>query len=140
MQAKMDSLQAQLGKTYKPGLGEFMSGIQVHHAKLWFAGEARNWKLAQFEVDEIKEAFEDIKQFNTDRPEVKSIPMIEMAMDSMDDAIKKKNLQLFENTYKTLTNTCNKCHQATNHEFNVIKTPDTPPFSNQVFSVKASVE
>ncbi|HVX51453.1 MAG TPA: hypothetical protein VHB48_14915, partial [Chitinophagaceae bacterium] len=44
--AKIDSLQKQLDSAYKPGLGEFMGGIQMHHAKLYFAGQSGNWKLA----------------------------------------------------------------------------------------------
>jgi hypothetical protein len=40
---------------YVPGLGEFMSATQVRHAKLWFAGDAKNWELASFELDEITE-------------------------------------------------------------------------------------
>lgn len=130
---KIDSLQSQLDKTYKPGLGEFMSGIQVHHSKLWFAGEAQNWALADFEMNEIKEALDGIMEFNTDRLEAKSIPMIFPVMDSLAIAIQEKNPQSFERNYNLLTNTCNNCHRATHHEFNVIKTPDTPPFSNQVF-------
>mgnify|MGYP001792296011 CR=1 FL=1 len=42
LQQKVDSLQQQLAKTYKPGFGEFMSGIQIHHAKLWFDGKNQN--------------------------------------------------------------------------------------------------
>src|SRR5947199_10244165 len=34
--------------SYVPGLGEFMGRIQVDHAKLWLAGEARNWELAGY--------------------------------------------------------------------------------------------
>ena len=37
-----------------------MSGIQVHHEKLWFAGTAKNWRLADFEIHEIMEAVDDI--------------------------------------------------------------------------------
>ena len=38
-QSKIDSLQSQVvDKAYKPGLGEFMTGIQLHHAKFWFVG------------------------------------------------------------------------------------------------------
>src|SRR5436305_14809348 len=62
---------------YKPGLGEFMSSIQVHHAKLWFAGINQNWKLADVEMHEIGETLDDIRQFNTDRPEPKSLAMID---------------------------------------------------------------
>ena len=36
---------------YVPGLGELMAGQQVRHAKLWFAGENENWRLAAYEVD-----------------------------------------------------------------------------------------
>ena len=35
-----------------PGFEEFMSNIQAHHAKLWFAGQNHNWKLADFEIHE----------------------------------------------------------------------------------------
>ena len=55
LQAQIDSLQHKLDSTYKPGFGEFMSSIQVHHNKLWFAGTNNNWKLADFEITEIKE-------------------------------------------------------------------------------------
>ena len=62
LEAKIDSLQRRLDDAYRPGLGEFMSGIQVHHAKLWFAGNAQNWKLADFEVGEIRETLERMEE------------------------------------------------------------------------------
>ena len=55
--ARIDSLSNQLQEIkekYRPGLGEIMSGIQTHHAKLWFAGINENWKLAAYEIKEIK--------------------------------------------------------------------------------------
>jgi len=79
LQAKIDSLQ--LVQTYKPGLGEFMMGIQMHHAKIWFAGKNQNWALANFEVGEIKETLEDVKKYCKDRPEIKSMPILYPALD-----------------------------------------------------------
>src|SRR6185312_9161161 len=76
LQKQVDSLQVAVKNSYKPGLGEFMSEIQVHHAKLWFAGKYQNWELADFEVGEIQEALDDIPKFCSDRPEVKSLGMI----------------------------------------------------------------
>src|ERR1700712_4840560 len=76
LQNRIDSLQTKLAQTYKPGLGEFMSSIQIHHAKLWFAGENQNWQLADFEIGEIKEALENIPVYCADRPEVQKLPMI----------------------------------------------------------------
>jgi len=136
LQAKVDSLKQQVAQAYKPGLGEFMSGIQVHHAKLYFAGKNQNWKLADFEMGEIKEAVDDIKKYCTDRPEVKSLSILYPALDSVNNAIKLKSLHHFETSFLFLTNSCNSCHKNTNHEFNVIKVPDTPPFNNQEFKAK----
>jgi hypothetical protein len=133
LQAKVDSLQRRLDDAYRPGLGEFMSGIQVHHAKLWFAGNAQNWKLADFEVGEIRETLDDVRKYCADRPELASLPMIGPAMDSISSAVKQENLPQFKSAFILLTNTCNNCHRATKHEFNVIRVPQTPPFTNQVF-------
>lgn len=134
LQAQVDSLQRRLNNSYSPGLGEFMSGIQVHHAKLWFAGMAQNWKLANFEIGEIRETLDDIQRYCIDRPEINSLPMILPAMDSVTTAVGQGNLPRFKNAFILLTNTCNNCHRATKHEFNVIRIPETPPFSNQEFT------
>jgi len=136
VQARADSLQTERVQAYKPGLGEFMLGIQVHHAKLWCAGNARNWKLAAFELDEIKEAIIAIREYNKDRPEIAFLPMISPALDSLDRAVSAKDVSAFKNSFTLLTNTCNNCHVATKHEFNVIKIPDIPPFSNQDFTAQ----
>jgi hypothetical protein len=135
LQNRMDRLENKLADTYKPGFGEFMSGIQAHHSKLWFAGQNENWKLADFEVHEIMEAIENIQKFQTERKESQIIDMINPALDSVNNAIQQKNPALFKSNFFLLTNTCNECHKATNFEFNVVKIPDTQPFSNQDFKV-----
>lgn len=133
LQARVDSLEKKIAFSYKPGLGEFMSSMQVHHAKLWFAGQNENWKLADFEINEIREALDDIPKFCIDRPEVKSIGIVLGPVDSISKAIEQKNAGGFKNNYVLLTNTCNNCHRETEHEFNVITIPTTPPVSNQKF-------
>ena len=88
-----------------------MMGIQVHHAKIWFAGKNKNWDLADFELGEIKETLEDVKKYCTDRPEVKSLPIIYPALDSLNNAIKAKNPKQFEQSFVLLTSSCNSCHK-----------------------------
>jgi len=134
LQKKVDSLQVQIDNAYKPGLGEFMSQIQVHHAKLWFAGKYKNWELANFEVGEIQEALDGIPKYCSDRPEVKSIDMIKPVLDSVENAITERDENKFSKSFTLLTATCNDCHKSTNHGFNLIKIPDIPPVSNQVFN------
>ena len=136
LQAQIDSLQARLDNSYRPGFGEFMSSIQIHHNKLWFAGQNQNWKLADFEINEIKESLDDIKKYCKDRVETNSIGMIEQPLQNVSDAIQQKNVTGFKNNYTILTATCNSCHQATQHEFNVITIPTAPPFSNQNFKLQ----
>jgi hypothetical protein len=133
LRAHIDSLEKKLANSYRPGLGEFMSAIQVHHAKLWFAGQNENWELADFELHEIMEALDDVKNFNSDRPEIKSLTMIYAPLDSISKSVQQKNLSSFKSNFVLLTTTCNNCHRDTDHGFNVVKIPDAPPFSNQDF-------
>ena len=133
LQNQIDSLRSRLDSSYSPGLGEFMLSIQMHHAKIWFAGKNGNWDLANFEIDEIRETIGSINKYCTDRPEISSLPMIDQPLDSLKLAITKKNIEAFKSSFILLTNTCNNCHKVTKHGFNVIKIPDIPPVSNQVF-------
>lgn len=137
MQAQIDSLQLKIKSTYKPGLGEFMLDFQMHHAKLWFAGQAGNWRLSDFETKEIRESLEDIQNYCSDRPEVAFISMINPALDSVDKAISHKNIAQFSGSFNLLTTTCNNCHRIIKHEFNVIQIPTAPPFTNQVFKLSS---
>ena len=133
LQSRIDSLEKKLATTYKPGFGEFMSSIQVHHAKLWFAGKNKNWELADFEIHEIGETLDAIKEYQNEREESKKVDMLKPALDAVNDAIQKKDSTLFNSSYLLLTSTCNNCHKAVNFGFNVVKIPDTAPFSNQAF-------
>jgi hypothetical protein len=133
MQATIDSLQKQLNETYKPGFGEFMSGIQTHHSKLWFAGLYENWPLADFEVHELQESLDAIQKFCSERSEVKEIAMINAPIDSLLKAIKQKDSGLFKSSFVLLTNTCNNCHKQTEHGFNMVTIPVAPPVTNQDF-------
>ena len=41
---------------YLPRLGDIMNLVQVRHAKLWFAGQAKNWDLAGYELAQLKQS------------------------------------------------------------------------------------
>lgn len=133
LQNNIDSLNKKIANNYKPGFGEFMSSIQAHHSKLWFAGQNKNWRLADFEVHEIIEALDDIREFQKERKESESIDMINPVLDSVNSAIQQKDLVKFRNSFTLLTNTCNNCHKAVDFEFIKIKVPESTPFSNQDF-------
>lgn len=133
LENQIEELKQELDNVYTPGFGDIMGNIQRHHSKLWFSGNNKNWKLAEFEIHEIKENFEDLEKYHECKNEIKYIAMIEPVIQTLDSVIKKKNFEQFEENFVLLTNTCNSCHTVTNHEFIEIKTPDFQVNINQVF-------
>jgi hypothetical protein len=127
----------ELPKSYFPGLGEFMGRVQVDHAKLWLAGETRNWDLAAYELGELKEVFADVQDL---LPRYQNIPvgeMIDAIMTStiaqMESSIAAKDFGKFSASFDKLTEACNSCHQAANHPYIAIRRPTQSNFSNQDF-------
>src|ERR1044072_7721403 len=68
---------AQRRDPLKPGLGEIMTLQQMRHLKLWFAAQAGNWGLADYELDELKEGFEDITKYYPTKDNVPTGSMAE---------------------------------------------------------------
>ena len=128
-----------------PGLGEIMTLNQMRHAKLWRAGEARNWQLAAYELDELQEGFDDVVRFHPEHKD-SPLPLSELVpkitaepMRSLRRAVQSKDANAFVEAYDGLTRACNSCHQATNFGFNVVTRPaDASWFSNQAFESGAS--
>jgi hypothetical protein len=123
---------------YEPGLGEFMTATQLRHAKLWFAGKNRNWDLAAYEVDEIKEGLQDAAKFHAT---VDGIPVAEMIktildprLERIEKAIDAKNNAQFASAFDALTDGCNSCHTKAGKPFIRIQRPSEPPLSNQNFA------
>jgi len=96
LESQIDSLQTKLSDSYKPGFGEFMSNIQMHHMKLWFAEKNGNWQLADFEKKEMKENFEAISEYCSDRSETKLVGMIDKPLANVNNAIQQKNIHQFK--------------------------------------------
>ena len=129
---------AELKKSaYHPELGEQMLGIQIRHARLWFAGEAQNWNLAAFELQELKEAFDAVVEQNPDHaifqpqrladilPAMTKGPITALR-DSIDHSSKPK----FEKAFDALSAGCTGCHHIAGNDFLVIQRPKTPILDN----------
>ena len=118
-----------------PGAGDVMSGIQLHLAKLYFAGEARNWDLARFERGEIEEGLGAVAAL---RPEERGVDLAglidafkQTQLTSLKDGIEMKDRGLFREAYQDAVVTCNACHQSTGRPFITITVPTNPPVANQ---------
>ena len=126
---------------FVPGLGEIMSLQQMRHVKLWFAGQAGNWKLASYEVDELGEGFDDVVKLHPTHKDSPVAPkdaiprMIPAPLDALRKAIEKEDAAAFSVAYDSLTAACNGCHIATSFEFNRVQRPSSNPYSNQIFEL-----
>jgi len=129
---------APLKAPYAPGLGEIMSLQQMRHSKLWFAGSAANWELAAYELDELKEGFDDVLALFPTHDGVPLTPMVKAitAKDVPDlaKAIAARDGAGFASAFDALTAACNGCHQSAKHGFIVIQRPTSLPYTNQLFT------
>ena len=125
---------------YTPGLGEIMSLQQMRHAKLWLAGQAENWELAAYELDELGEGFDDVVKFHPTHKDSPVAPkdaiprIVTQPLKEVRAAVEKKDPHAFSEAFGALTASCNSCHQATNFGFNRVQIPTSNPYSNQVFA------
>lgn len=125
---------------HAPGLAEIMIMTQIRHAKLWLAGDAGNWDLADYEIDELKEGLEDVLKYI---PIYKDMPVGQMLeatimppIGEVESAIKARDRARFVAAYNNLTLACNTCHQSANRPFIVIQRPTGSAFPNQSFAPK----
>ena len=131
--------QSKQAHAYLPGMGEIMGATQMRHAKLWFAGKAENWPLANYELGEIREGFGDAVVYY---PVFKEGVPVSKILDKFTDtplkeleiAIRNKNEKDFQKAFDDLTSACNSCHHAANRGYIAIIRPNKPPFSNQNFN------
>jgi hypothetical protein len=131
----VDSLRAQT-----PGLGDYMTTMQLHTAKLWFAGQASNWKLAKYEIDELAETMEAAESLHARRKDVDVSSVLRSIrftlVPLLDQALVKKSPPAFGDAYNQALVACNGCHRPAGYEFIQIITPTREPVSNQQWSAR----
>lgn len=128
-------------EAYTPGLGEIMTLTQMRHIKLWYAGTAGNWPLADYELDELGEGFADAARFHPTHKDAAK-PLTQLIPEFTDAPLRRlravvaaRDADAFPQAYDALTAGCNGCHHAAGFGFNVVSRPKSNPYSNQVFRV-----
>ena len=111
--------------------------VQPRHAKLGLSAREQNWALARYAAHELKDSLDKIARWRP-RFREQSVPdMMEATtgepIKAVEAAIEARDLGKFNAAYARLTEGCNSCHAALNHEFIVIKEPDRSLFDNQDF-------
>jgi hypothetical protein len=118
---------------YVPKIGEIMALQQMRHIKLWFAGSAGNWPLADYELDELKEGFDGVNE-QLGGGTVENAVGAQMA--ALAKAVDVKDRTAFAAAFDDLSAGCNTCHEALDHAFIVIQRPTSLPYSDQLFATQ----
>jgi hypothetical protein len=116
-----------------------MSFMSRYTQKLYFAGEAENWELADLyshEVEEIGEvlAEQGYEYHGIDVGELVSQMMLPQ-IEKVEDAIDAQDPRLFAENYQILIDSCNSCHIASEYEIIKVAIPEVNPYA-QDFSVQ----
>lgn len=123
-----------LERRFTPGLHTLMVELAMRHATLWFAGDAQNWPLAYYQVHELEELIDDIRELHPVYREVQVETLIgnmtAPAVAEIEDAVEAQDHDAFVRGYDTLTRACNACHEVSDREALVIQRPTAPPFTN----------
>jgi hypothetical protein len=136
-QDEIKRIETELATTKEsmPGLGDYMTTIQLHVGKLWFATKASNWELANYELDELKETMEAAKALNAEKNGVKISSVLDSVVQTqvaeLAASIERKNPAEFQKSYDETLSACNGCHTETGYRFIHIIRPSAPPVTNQ---------
>lgn len=125
-------------EAYVPDLSDIMETTQLRHFKLGFAGLAKNWPLASYELQQITKSFDNAAKLYPQFGQLAQAKLISdvstPALNEVGDAIKAHDSTAFSRAFAKLTTACNGCHQAAGVGFIAIRVPTASPFSNQSFA------
>lgn len=121
-----------------PSLSQIMTGLQLDAARLYYAADATNWPLAQYEAGVIENTLAEVPVI---RPQDNGVPLgavINAFKNSqwttLKEAVANQDLGAFQKSYKEMVFICNACHQATGRPFIQITVPTQPPVPNQLWA------
>jgi hypothetical protein len=111
--------------------------IQPRHIKLYFAGQAKNWTVAAFQLTELRQALarigRTIPTYRKIDVDTAVASIFADKLKAVDEAIKAADVAKFTAAYGEMTGACNACHAGMEHPFLVIKVPDTMNYPDQDF-------
>ena len=129
LKSEIERLQAMV-----PDQSHVMKDVAYHFANLWFAGQAQNWPLARFYLDEtrshLKWAVRVRPVRRTSAGEVDLGAILDAIDGSLLAALQKtieaKSAGAFANAYRNTLTGCYACHQASEKPYLRLHVPDAP--------------
>lgn len=116
-----------------PSQSHAMMDVGYHFSNLWFAGQHKNWPLAQFYLDETRShlrwAVRIVPVRRTRGGEVDLRGLLEAVDQSLSDvgrAVAAKNVEAFVAAYKETLEGCYTCHKAADKPYLRPRIPEQP--------------
>jgi hypothetical protein len=101
-------------------LAVLMARFEHHAAKLGFAVQGKNPRLASFYLDELEETLEELLEVEEDEGMPIAHPagvILQPALPPLRSGIESGDWPGAETGYRAVIDACNRCHAATGHEF-----------------------
>ena len=124
-----ESLPSPHATDYLPSISDLMiATIQPRHERLWQAEQDGNWRLAAYELGNLRGAFDRVGRAHPSEHDISFPDMITSVtaqpFKELNSAIQSKDGTAFAKAYADLTDACNSCHQALNHSVVEVRVPD----------------
>jgi hypothetical protein len=137
LREEIGELRQQLGivSGKAPDQAHAMTSVAYHFANLWFAGEADNWPLAQFYLNEVRShahwAVRVIPVRKNDAgAEIVLEPLLQSFVDKgvspLQAAIDAKDADALRKAYQVTIANCHACHDVSSKPFIRLQIPTTP--------------
>ena len=110
----------------QPGLARLMPEIGQRYWKAYYAAQAANWILADFQLKEIREVME-FGAITRPKYEQHLQEFIQRDLGTMLRAVQAKDWEAFETAFHEGVKNANDYHQANDKGYIVWKLPDHPP-------------
>jgi hypothetical protein len=119
-----------------PDQAHAMVSVAYHYNNLWFAGDAKNWPLAEFYLNETRSHLKwavriiPVRKDSAGR-EIKLQDILQAAdntlLKELQESVKAKDHDRFANAYKImLDNGCYSCHKAVDKPYLRLRMPERP--------------
>jgi len=119
-----------------------MSFISRYAQKLYFAGEAENWELADIYSHEIEEISAEIVSRGEMHDGINISELMEAILlpqiEQLEEAIDSGHREMFIDRYNVMIQSCNSCHEASDYGAVKVAVPDINPYAQDFSAEKDS--
>jgi len=136
LQREIEQLKRQI-KQLQPDITEAMLGLQIRHARLWFAGESGDWELAAFQVHGLQDGLDGVVDIYPEHAALQPerlgdiLPaMMGAPMKTLRASVDNKNKAEFERAFDGVSVACTGCHTVAGFTFLQVHRPKTSLLDN----------